>query len=804
MAVPAGPHRRKAKQAASAALTPSQRRAAPTNEVGAPAPAYNVHGGPFGGMPMIQFIDDREYAADLRWPRSTEVYTRMETDAQLRGLGMATTMPVRRFRWEIDPNEARPEVVEHVAAARNLPIRGGEPVARRARGFSADRHLAHALRAPFYGHYYFEEVYEYRDPRDGGDGLMHLKKLGTRPPRTIINLLVDEHGDLTGIVQNVGMLGAGRGAMGILDNLGGRPIDASRLLPYIWDSEDDGDWIGRSMLRAVYRNWLIKDRLLRVDATKHERNAMGIPWFEVDRNATKPQIEELAKIAEEVRVGSRGGGAGVGKLRIAGVEGNLPDTIGSVRYHDEQMSKAFLLLLFNLGGDATSGSRALGETFKDWYPESQGALADWFVESTQKQIENEVEINWGPDEQPPLIAYTRLESTDVGFEELALAIEKGLIVVDEEMRAYIGERWKLPGQSGAPALAQPTPREPLPPIVPPTAAEGDPSNEGGKQEPPQPARSALAAAMLEAVTGPTSWPDLARAVDRDPKNGTARRARDQLVEAGAILKRRDGTLAPMLELSLPDRDLKRNPKPYEVEASVDFAEMERVYESGRDSLVAAVRAAQAEQIVELTDAVEAAEGDAAKLASLTVEPVPTEIIAEHLIETARAGEASARAEHQAQMGGAQAKAPVSAAEANKDEVDAAVTDRAEAAALTLAAGLATAASKRAAAVATLPPTEAAEQVGTYLSGLSDAALEEQLGGAIMQGYNTGRRAYMRVNDPSTVYASEIMDRNTCTACNSIDGSEWPTVEASEAAYPLGGYIDCEGGLRCRGTVVAVY
>lgn len=28
--------------------------------------------------------------------------------------------------------------------------------------------------------------------------------------------------------------------------------------------------------------------------------------------------------------------------------------------------------------------------------------------------------------------------------------------------------------------------------------------------------------------------------------------------------------------------------------------------------------------------------------------------------------------------------------------------------------------------------------------------------------------------------------------------------AAEADYPLGGYLECEGGLRCRGTLVAVY
>lgn len=764
-------------------LTPTQRRA-PRKEIGAPGEVLSVGVGFGGGAPSWgYFADDREYAPELQWPQSTTVYERMETDAQLKGLLLATTLPIRRFRWELDPNDADPAIVAHISEDLNLPIRGAEPTPKRRGGVRHDRHLAHALRALSQGHYHFEEVYELRD-----DGLLHLRKLGTRPPRSIVGIRTDEHGDLLAIEQ----MSTGFSAAGGLEQFGTRLLEANRLLTYRWDTADDGDQVGRSILRSCYREWLVKDRLIRVDAVKQERNGMGIPWFETDPSLSSDQLDSLALLAEEVRAGTTGGGAGPGKLRIAGTEGTLPDTMASIRYYDEAMAKSLMLLLFNLGGGAESGARALGETFADWYLDMQGAIADWYIEQTQALIERIATYNWGPDEQVPVLAYTRVETAELAFADLAEGVDKGLIAVDEDLRAYIGERFKLPGQVGAPtpapAAPAPTPEEPDP--EPALAAA-------------QPARSALAEKMAAALRAPMTWPELARAVGSDPKNGTARRARDLLLAEGAI--RRDGPgakLAPALALAMPDRDLKREPLPFEIAAGVNFAAMEDTFLEGREQLVDAYRQAQAAQVDELVAEVEAAGGDAVKLATLRCEPVAEDALYEALLEIAEAGVASARAERDAQVN----PKAVALAEVAVDEekLQKTVRERAEATALTLAAGLAASASKRAAAVSALAPDAAAAAVRDHLEGLTDAALTEQLGGATQQAYNSGRRAYMAESRPKEVWASEILDGAACANCSAIDGTTWATLAEAEVAYPLGGYVDCEGGLRCRGTLVAVY
>lgn len=812
-----------------ATVDPAAQRGAPTKEIGSPGVVTGM-GGFLGRPEWAYFVDTREYAPELQWPASIPILERMETDAQLKGLLLATTLPIRRFRWELDPNEADPEVVEHAAEDLNLPIRGEEPTPRRG-GVNHDAHMAHALRALSQGHYHFEELVELRE-----DGLLHLVKLGTRPPRSIIGIRTDEHGNLEAIEQMPGGFSAGGRIIGGLGSMGIRTIEENRLLTYVWDSRDDGDQVGNSMLRPTYRNWLVKDALIRVDAVKHERNAMGIPWFEVDAGASKDQIESLAQRAEEIRASTVGGGAGPGKLRIAGVEGTLPDTIGSIRYHDEQMSKAMMLLLFNLGGDARTGARALGETFVDTYLEMQAAIADWYVERTQALIDRQVERNWGPDERAPLLTYTRIETAELAFKDLALGVEKGLIAVDPELRAYIGERWKVPGQKDAPEPAQSAPAVPEAPEGPgppegaPKASEGQQSdviavpspstsasNRGSSASnaadavvsPSQrPKRSALAQKMAATLTAPMTWPELARASGTDPKNGTARRARDQLLIEGAVLRETNGTLRPVMALALPERELKRAPLAFEVAAQVDFAAMESTFLSGRETLVAAYREAQAQQIAELVAAVEAADGDAAKLATLTCDPVDTDVLAEPMLKIAEEGVDSARAEHEAQMGAsmaarAPAMKPLQMAEADTAALEATVRERAEAASLTLAAGLSTSASKKAAAVSALEPEAAAGLVREHLEGLSDAALNEQLGGAAHQAYASGRRSYFRVSEPKTLYASALLDTNVCQPCQSWDGTEFATLAEAEAQFPIGGNVDCAGGLRCRCILVGV-
>lgn len=663
---------------------------APTTEIGQADLQLHVPGwSAFTGA-----IDEREYAPDVRWPQSVATYERMETDAQVRGLLLGTMLPIRRFRWAIDPDGARDEVVEQIARDFNLPIKGEDappalPRSQARNRFSHDRHLAHSLRALVYGHYYFEQVGEI-----GEDGKWHLRKLAPRPPYTIAN------GGRVDVAPDGGLIAIRQGT-GLID----KPIPVNRLVAYVWDQEG-ANWFGRSMLRACFKNWAIKDNLLRVDATNHARNGSGVPWFETDSSLSQQQVDELGATARRIRSGDEAGGAGPGKLSIKGVEGTLPDTIASVRYHDQQMSLAMLELFVDLGRNSETGSRSLGDSFIDWYSYAQESIADWHAGiTTEHAIWDSIDWNYSADEGSPKLVYDRSSEEDLPVADLAVLIEKGAIAVDPDLEAALRSKYNLPEKASAPAQFR-----------------------SGRR--------------VSASVG------------------------------------------------------HREPTEAEIRAATDFEGMQTTFISERDQLVAEVQTAQADQLDEIDTEIQGAGGDLEKLAAITVTPVAGAAILATAKRTARTGVGQVLTEAAEQ--GFTAEGPDLVA------IDEAMAARAAALDQTLADTLAQAASKKALSLsgAILTPDQVATQVRMHLESLSTAYLEEQLGGLVTQAQNTGRRETMRANPPTKIYASELLDENTCSACAERDGTEYGSIDDAELDYSVGGYNLCEGGLRCRGTVVA--
>ena len=70
--------------------------------------------------------------------------------------------------------------------------------------------------------------------------------------------------------------------------------------------------------------------------------------------------------------------------------------------------------------------------------------------------------------------------------------------------------------------------------------------------------------------------------------------------------------------------------------------------------------------------------------------------------------------------------------------------------------------------------------------------------------NEGRLQEMASGPVGRYYASELLDSSTCENCAAEDEHEFASIGEARKAYPTGGFRDCLGGARCRGTVVAVY
>lgn len=375
-----------------------------------------------------------ETAPELRWPLSIAVYHRMRRqDAQVSSVLRAVTSPILRTTWRIDPADARPEVVAHVAGDLGLPIVGqgnDVPVLRGRDRFSWTEHVRLALLMLVYGHMFFEQTYRFDD-----DGRAHLRKLGPRMPRTITAINVARDGGLVSIEQNpVSMT-----SRIVL------PVD--RLVAYVLDREG-GNWLGESLLRPAYKNWLLKDQLLRVDAQSKQRNGMGIPVYTAAE--TETSLVAGLDIASSVRAGDDSGTAipHGATLKLQGVDGDLPNPLESVRYHDEQIARAVLAHFLNLG--TQTGSWALGSTFADFFTLSLQAVAEE-VRSTADQhiVEDLVDANWGPDEPAPRLVFDEIGSRrDATADAIKVLRDAGVLTADEDIEDFVRTTYGLPARRG--------------------------------------------------------------------------------------------------------------------------------------------------------------------------------------------------------------------------------------------------------------------------------------------------------------------------------------------------------------------
>lgn len=98
----------------------------------------------------------------------------------------------------------------------------------------------------------------------------------------------------------------------------------------------------------------------------------------------------------------------------------------------------------------------------------------------------------------------------------------------------------------------------------------------------------------------------------------------------------------------------------------------------------------------------------------------------------------------------------------------------------------------------------ASEVDQFLADLSDAYAREGLGGAVSAAQGTGQLAVLRAAPPATYTASELLDGNTCQPCAAVDGKTFSSLADAEHYYPAGGYVDCLGGSRCRGQIIATW
>lgn len=692
--------------------------------------------------------NDLEYVPELMWPNSIQTYQMMRNDSQCDGLLQGAMMPITRWDWAIDPNGANEVIVRELSRDLGLPLAQRDPLTRAFR-VQDDPPPIPRSQGRFDFHEHLPEAlmacgYGHNYFEQVADLIIPPDDWPVDTPLRARLRKLAERPPWTISQINTAPDGGLAGIKQLQQVYGDPPIPTEALVAYVWGKEG-ANWVGRSMLRSSFRPWIVKDRIMRVGAINIERAGAGTPIITAPPGATKAQLDALDNLAQRFRAGDSSGGAipYQSQMALMGIMGSQPDAVGFMNFLNEEMARGFLQM-FQVLGQTKTGSRSLGGTFLDFFEWALESIAEWFCAVFNKYVIEDW-MSWNVP--TPLDGQ---EDDQFWYAPRLVFCKRGDSTEYLQHAANTGQ------------------------------IQVDNTTKEQLNSPDQPAPNAAQAA--------------ARVRPR-----TSRRASGGQGTIGEETRPVSGSAEGSPALPLPARPLRRQPMDFEITAGMDLASMESDYTLRRDALVRQISAAQQTQIDQLHDLIVEAGNDLSLLAEISADPIHAGAIQAAMVEMANVG--MRQAQQEAANQGVTIELP------DLNDLVPRLTARASAIDSVLASALSQSARANAIRLAqgSMDAVAVANDVRAHLQSLTDRYLTDQLGNAVTAAQNTGRAAVMDSGErPSRIYASEILDDRTCAECIGIDGTEYETVQAAEADYPGGGFKDCMGGGRCRGTLVAVY
>lgn len=370
-------------------------------------------------------VDTGEYLDKLQGDRGRSTYDEMRrSDPQIRAVLQAINLPLRQANYYFDPVDDTPGEIERAEQIsddffKNMTM-------------TWDDTLRHVLLMFPFGFSPLEKVWELRD------GMVRPRKFDPRLPQSVVEWKYDESKRrLTDMVQ--------------MDHRGQKiEIPIEKLL--VFTNEKEGDnWEGISLLRYVYKPWMIKNDMEKINAIKHDRWGVGVPTMEPIDLEHAPQIQDgtdtwddTVEILENMQANEQSyvfPPFGY-RVRIISPEGSAgTDVLPTIQYYDQVIARG-MLAMFIMLGQTDTGSRALGGEFTDVFRLSIQAYADYICEVFNRfAVKQYVAYNWGAGEYPTM-KVRRIQRLDP--QTLAVLKNAGLIGADIEIENAIRDELNLP------------------------------------------------------------------------------------------------------------------------------------------------------------------------------------------------------------------------------------------------------------------------------------------------------------------------------------------------------------------------
>jgi hypothetical protein len=338
----------------------------------------------FGGYLSTQ----TDYNASLQAPDSYDVFDKMRLgDGQVGAALAVIKLPLLNADWYIEPGSDSAED-KLIAEFIEENLKEGMSTALHATLRQILLHLD-------YGSAPFEKVWMV-----GDDGMVHLRKLAFRHPRTITRWSLDAKGGLSGIEQTTATL---------------RPtsIPVEKLVVFI-NNLEGSNYRGVSILRSAYKHHFYKDALYRVQAIAIEKRSMGVDVGTVQgEGITEARRKDLEKALMTIHSHEKQFFAEVEnqtKYRIEGIQGDTLDPLPAIEHHDLRILRSLITEFIGMGSGST-GSLAMHRDKTGYTLMALGGIANNVCETTDMHLIRQwVDYNWPGVKEYPRLRYSHLEA----------------------------------------------------------------------------------------------------------------------------------------------------------------------------------------------------------------------------------------------------------------------------------------------------------------------------------------------------------------------------------------------------------
>jgi hypothetical protein len=329
----------------------------------------------------------QDYNDALNPPQSYDVFDKMRLgDGTVAASLRVIKMPLLNSRWKLEPasdSAQDKEIAERLD--HNLKHR---------MNVSWHAQLRQILLHLDYGNMPFEPVWKIED------GLVMLRKLAPRHPRTITKWLTDSKGGLAGVEQTTA------------PDFRPTEINVSKLVVFINELEGS-NFHGISVLRPAYKAWTYVDGLERVEAIAIEKRGAGIDTGKlIGEGITDARRGDAERALQTIHGHQKMYMVeidGQFEYRVQGIVGDVIDPNNAIQRHKLEIVRSMITEFLAMGAGST-GSLAMHKDKSSFAMMALGGIANNICETVDMHlIRPWVDYNWTVKEYPRL-QYTHLDA----------------------------------------------------------------------------------------------------------------------------------------------------------------------------------------------------------------------------------------------------------------------------------------------------------------------------------------------------------------------------------------------------------